>query len=159
MLIFFDCEFSDLEPNPRLISIGLISEDGQTFYAELTGTYEPYQCSDFVRETVLPLLEGGNARMTFRELAEHLAAWLAALDGPVKLACDSLAWDWPWITKIFATQEQWPCNLAPRPELLKQDDEFVLAAEECFRTGLRRHHALDDSKANRAAWMATRQGK
>lgn len=160
MLIFFDTEFTDLVPDARLISIGLVAEDGKrTFYAELSDTYEDRQCSDFVREAVLPLLEGGNARMTSRELAEHLAAWLAAFDGPVKLACDSVAWDWPWITKIFATQEQWPCNLAPRPELLKQDDYFSLAVEEGFISGLRRHHALDDARANRSAWMKARHGK
>ena len=157
MLAFFDTEFTDLAPDACLISIGLVTEDGKrTFYAELSNTYEDRQCSDFVLEAVLPLLEGGSARMTFQELAEHLAAWLAAFDRPVMLACDSLAWDWPWITKIFATQEQWPCNLAPRPELLRQEDEFVLAVEECFRAGLRRHHALDDAKANRMAWMRGR---
>lgn len=159
MLIFFDCEFSDLEPNPRLISIGLVSEDGQTFYAELTDTYQPYQCSEFVREEVLPLLQRSPAQLSWDQLPSSLRGWIESFYQPVTLACDSLAWDWPWINKIFRSPEEWPCNLSPLPELLKQDDEFVLAVEACFSAGLRRHHALDDSKANRAAWMATNQGK
>jgi len=34
--IFFDTEFTGLHQNTTLISIGLISECGKTFYAELT---------------------------------------------------------------------------------------------------------------------------
>ena len=34
--IFFDTEFTGLHQNTTLISIGLIAETGQTFYAELT---------------------------------------------------------------------------------------------------------------------------
>ena len=32
--VFFDCEFTGLQQNTTLISIGLISECGKTFYAE-----------------------------------------------------------------------------------------------------------------------------
>jgi hypothetical protein len=39
MLIFFDTEFTELGIDPKLISIGLISEDGtHEFYAELSDT-------------------------------------------------------------------------------------------------------------------------
>ena len=42
-------------------AIDLISEDGErTFYAELSDTYEPDDCSYFAQEAVLPLLEGGD---------------------------------------------------------------------------------------------------
>lgn len=41
MLIFFDTEFTDLDRNARLISIGLVTEDGEkSFYAELSDTYK-----------------------------------------------------------------------------------------------------------------------
>lgn len=36
MKVFFDTEFTGLHQKTTLISIGLISEDGKTFYAELT---------------------------------------------------------------------------------------------------------------------------
>ena len=40
MFVFFDTEFTGLHDNPKLISIGLISEDGaHQFYAELSDTY------------------------------------------------------------------------------------------------------------------------
>ena len=36
MKIFFDTEFTGLHKNTTLISIGMIAEDGKTFYAEFT---------------------------------------------------------------------------------------------------------------------------
>ena len=52
MLIFFDTEFTEIGVDPRLISIGLISEDDQTFYAELTDTYTQANCSHFAVEAI-----------------------------------------------------------------------------------------------------------
>lgn len=60
MLIFFDTEFSGLILDPKLISIGMIAEDGErTFYAELSDTYLASACEPFVLEAVLPHLQGG----------------------------------------------------------------------------------------------------
>lgn len=50
MLIFFDTEFTSLHWQAKLISIGLVTEDGRKFYAELSDTYQMTECSDFVRE-------------------------------------------------------------------------------------------------------------
>ena len=36
MKIFFDTEFTGLYKNTELISIGLIAENGYTFYGEIT---------------------------------------------------------------------------------------------------------------------------
>ena len=159
MLIFFDTEFTELGIDPRLISIGLVSEDGeQTFYAELSDTYQPKDCSYFVREAVVPLLEGGNTRMTMPDLALRLGNWLESFEQPVKLATDSLAWDWPWIPEIFCDAWTWPANLDCKPLLLTMNylndyDRFIDAVENAFHS-LRRHHSLDDAKANRLGWIA-----
>lgn len=105
MLIFFDTEFTELGVDPRLISIGMIAEDGQTFYAELTDTYTQADCSHFAVEAVLPHLEGGKARMTMPELTLQLGNWLKAFKQPITLSCDSLAWDWIGYKK-FSTQSR-----------------------------------------------------
>lgn len=163
MLIFFDTEFTDLCFDARLISIGLISEDGtREFYAELPD-YDLNDCSPFVIESVLPDLQGGDARMTFSELALRLGNWIESFNQPVRLATDSLSWDWPWIQQLFSppgTPGTWPKNLDSKPVLPSQlvgqftlDDEV----ERIFRDHmprLRRHHALDDAKVNRLAWLA-----
>jgi hypothetical protein len=154
MLIFFDTEFTELGIDPRLISIGLISEDGREFYAELSDTYSDCECSAFAQEAVLPHLEGGAKSMTMDELTLRLGAWLDNFAQPVKLATDSISWDWPWIQEIFWITGTWPANLDGKPEVLTWNPVFCAAMEKAFASGLRRHHALDDAKANRQGWLA-----
>lgn len=158
--VFFDSEFTGFVSNPKLISIGFIDETGErTFYAELSDTWQLDDLGDFAREAVLPLLEGGAMLMTMHTLNERLTTWLAAFGEPVKLATDSVYWDWPWIQSIFNTREAWPENLDGKPlpltmNYLSQFDEFGPALEKAFTGGLRRHHALDDARANRVGWLA-----
>ena len=160
-LIFFDTEFTDLHRDALLISIGLVSEDGRTFYAELSdGDACHYdKAGDFAKVEVLPLLEGGDCLMTMAELAKRLAAWLAAFAEPVQLATDSETWDWRWVQQIFQKPGTWPANLDSKPLILQFDAEegarFADAVQGAFDAGLRQHHALDDAVANRAGWFAT----
>jgi hypothetical protein len=184
MLIFFDTEFTGLGIDPRLISIGLISEDGtREFYAELSDTYQPKDCSAFVQEAVLPYLQGGDALVTMRELSMRFIQWLALFQEPVQLATDSLAWDWMWIEEIYAEAGEYllagtpvladmkspslesisrPAYVDGKPFILSLSPQFSLAVELAFRDHiprLRRHHALDDAKANRLAWLANNDAK
>ena len=153
--IFFDTEFTGLIVDPRLISIGCVDETGtKTFYAELSDTWKPGDVSDFARVAVLPKLEGGQASMMMSELTAALGNWLESFDAPVQLATDSLSWDWPLVQEIFETLSTWPKNLDGKPVVLVQDLNFNLAVEDAFAKGLRRHHALDDAKANRLGWIA-----
>ena len=48
MKLFLDTEFTDLVPHNKLISIAMVSDTGNYFYAELTDTYELKDCSEFV---------------------------------------------------------------------------------------------------------------
>ena len=50
--IFFDTEFTGLHQNTTLISIGLISECGKKFYAELTD-YDKTQIDDWLQKNVI----------------------------------------------------------------------------------------------------------
>jgi len=154
MLVFFDTEFTELGIDSRLISIGFVSENGgHEFYAELSDTHTLSDVSDFARQAVLPLLEAGKSLMTMLELAEKLKVWIEGLEEDVTLATDSISWDWPWLHEVFYEANTWPLNLAVKPFLLKQTSEFNLAVEKGFASGLRRHHALDDAKANRLACL------
>ena len=154
-LIFFDTEFTELGVDPRLISIGLVSEDGkQSFYAELSDTYNKTDCSDFAEEFVLPLLQGGEVLMPMKVLGERLNHWLASFGRPIQLVTDSLAWDWPWIIEIFESVNTWPENLDRTPFILEQSIQLTNAIELARGRGLRKHHALDDAKANRLGYLA-----
>ena len=52
MKLFFDTEFTGLHRNTTLISIGIVSEDGRTFYAEF-GDYSHMYVDNWIRMNVL----------------------------------------------------------------------------------------------------------
>jgi hypothetical protein len=52
MKVFFDTEFTGLHKDTTLISIGLVSDSGKEFYAELTD-YDPSQVDDWIKENVI----------------------------------------------------------------------------------------------------------
>ncbi|WP_323139981.1 3'-5' exoribonuclease domain-containing protein [Massilia phyllosphaerae] len=85
--IYIDTEFTGFS-DPKLISIGLVAETGQEFYAEVKFDFD--ECSEFVRETVIPLL-GQNEKFSLEELQPRLAAWIekVRVPGPMMLCFDS----------------------------------------------------------------------
>lgn len=145
-----------------LISIGVVSDCGKTFYAENANVQEELY-SDFVIETVVPLLEGGEALMPYFEISEKLKQWIESFDAgdqSVKLWTDAPYFDWLHIEHLFKTKE-WPRNLMRNPFALSflsgtQDAIFKNAVNNMFRSNpsLRRHHALDDAIANCHAFSA-----
>lgn len=142
MLVFFDTEFTDFAEDAKLISIGLVAETGETFYAELSDTYTVDECSDFVIEHVLPRLDGGDARITLKELSSILRGWLNCSGQPVTLVTDSPPWDWYWIQFLF--RDAWPHNLEGQPM-----DIGLLADATDQDPEENQHHALEDAKAMR----------
>jgi hypothetical protein len=155
MLIFLDSEFTDFI-DCELISIGMISEDGQQeFYAEISD-YDPAKASRFVQEAILPLLGTDPAAIcTKAELRVRLWSWFATLPRQVQIACDShhdrdLLWD--------ALYEGLPANLDREVMNLRSlidttvfNDEVVLYHGHTARPW---HHALHDARAHREGWMA-----
>lgn len=166
MKIFLDCEFTDLvgiKADPKLISVGLAGPDDMTFYAELVDSWIPADCSDFVREAVLPQLTGGAARMTETECAQHLKDWIEAINKPVELLSDSPSFDCPFIQDLF-DRYAWPSNLsrecgwAAEGRPLDVWNQAVEGFWEAMRRkGYGRHHALHDAMASRAGWLVTSQ--
>lgn len=160
MLIFLDTEFTGLGQRwPRLISIGLIDETGQEFYAELPpASYLP-RVTPWVQENVLPLLDGNGAVLQGRDLCERLSAWLNAR-GAAQIVTDAPNYDFKFLESLLSP---WPANLNREPVLPQFDAEvgerFNNAVETAFEQGLRRHHALDDAKACRLGWSASNAGR
>jgi hypothetical protein len=162
--IFYDTEFTSLEDvNAGLISMGLITENGDEFYAELTDTYDISFCSLFVIETVLPLLNGKN-QMTFEDLAVKLKAWIESFKAKVILISDVPVVDWRFIYDLFEAHG-WPQNLSkveepiffwrPRNQRIFDaalDEYWLKHSEKC-------HHALVDATSLYFAWQVVRKAK
>lgn len=159
MLIFLDTEFTGLnQSDPKLISIGLVPADGRNeFYAEIEigdgWTY--FDCAEFVRLEVLPLLKGGNRLVTRAELRDKLLAWFATLPRNCQIACDSEI-DMRLLRQALG--DAWPANLAPKHFDLRDmanSTVFDRAVAEYFEwTNAKPHHALHDARANRKGWLA-----
>jgi hypothetical protein len=159
MLLFLDTEFTTLDRRlMKLLSVGIVSEDGRAeFYAELPegASWARSECSEFVLQQVLPLLEGGKHRLAEDELAQALHAWLEARGEGCTLACDSEL-DHQLLRRVLGGR--WPVNLAPGFHNLGgllDTRVFEHAADSYFsNAGVPRHHALHDARANRKGWLA-----
>ncbi len=97
MRIYYDTEFTSLDGlvDWDMISAGFVAADGQELYIEITDFLEE-NCSEFVVETVLPLLGQGDripVRMPSTHFAWRLCNWLESFGEPIQLVSDS-AIDW-----------------------------------------------------------------
>lgn len=161
--VFLDTEFTDLVAEPKLISVGLVHEDGREFYGELAMRCWAAEASPFVRANVVPLLDlyrHGREGEERSNLAGRLAKWLKAF-GPVRIVSDAPEYDGGLLVDLFhETLTPWPDNVGGQvwqiSALLgsgRQQAAFNEAQEDYFR-GRERHHALVDAQALRQAWKA-----
>ncbi len=111
--IFLDTEFTGLHKNTTLISIGLVSKCGKTFYAEMID-YDYMQLNPWIRENVISNLtnqsmldnsytvsEGNmNCKCDKKWLQSYLKHWLLQFKD-VEIWSDCLAYDWVLFCDIF----------------------------------------------------------
>ena len=150
MKLYLDTEFTDLRPDAKLISIALVDEDGDYFYAELTDTYKLEDCSPFVKSYVLPFLRNEN-RMSFYECSLKIGDWIDT-KGACIVASDNPSWDMPYLRKLL--EPVWPENLQTFPLRISISDPVKedIILENDFDI----NNALDDA---RVMMLADKQSK
>lgn len=119
--VFFDTEFTGLHQGTTLISIGLISECGKTFYAELID-YDKSQIDKWLQWNVIDNLcltdeelkkSTGNNRLMKGEnniVRMGLSNWFAFFD-KVEIWSDCLSYDWVLFNQIFGHAFNIPKNV------------------------------------------------
>lgn len=161
MLVFLDTEFTNFA-KPGLVSIALVAEDGQEFYAELVNCNSA-DCSEFVREAVLPLLNRvSGAGCTQPVLTERLRSWFESLPEPATIIFD-FEGDWLLLADALLGEvhRQAPPNVGDAVHLASHtidDPVFVQALNCAYTQQWPRHHALADARALMAgfrAWKAS----
>lgn len=180
MKVFFDTEFTGLHQNTTLISIGLIAEDGKTFYAELTD-YDKSQVDGWIQDNVIDnctLINNGSYVWQFsfkaglktehgyvgiREyIASVLGEWLSQYDN-VEIWSDCLAYDWVLFNQLFGHAFNIPKNVYYIPfdictlMKIKGVDPDVSREEFAYpnATGAdskNKHNALHDAKVIKACY-------
>lgn len=169
--LFFDTEFTGLHQNTTLISIGIIAETNETFYAEFTD-YDGEQIDEWLQKNVMDNLlfnsetpfEGKSvagrigADMTVKgdteSIRDYLINWLTQFD-EVEIWSDCLAYDWVLFNNIFGHAFKIPKNVYYIPfdicTLFKNKDidpdinreEFVDVANN---KDAQKHNALWDAR-------------
>lgn len=159
MLVFLDTEFTDFS-RPDLISIALVCEDGREFYAERTD-YHRDACSNFVRETVLPLLGGvPGAACSRSELTQRLHAWFEQLPEPAVIVYDFEGDRLLLADAILSrTYRNPPANFGEPLHLGNSSIThpfFEQAQNNTYTLNWPPHHALADARALMAGYRAWR---
>lgn len=175
--VFVDTEFTDFI-GTDLISIGLKADTGEEFYGENLD-FNRKLSSQFVVDTVYPLLNPEQYGMRKLELAARVGQWLEDLPSPTievfvdyptdwELLCDLLRDDVPKSPSCFnlfsSLTASCLCEAAKvgdnsfgrrfeqaRTEFYR---EFLLHFQE---TGDIQHHALADARANLRGFLAAQR--
>src|SRR5215831_4354209 len=109
MRFFLDTEFIERGPMypVQLISIGLVCENGQEFYAESSG-YDPNNANDWVKANVLTHLRGNP--ITLREIACGISEFVRANSDGAKPEFWAYYADYDWVVfcQIFGTMMDLP---------------------------------------------------
>lgn len=112
MKLFYDTEFTGLHQNTTLISIGIVSENGHTFYGEFSD-YDKNQCDDWIKENVLSKCgnkkdNSGYINRSIQcisignkvHIRHDLVCWLEQFDN-IEMWSDCLAYDWVLFCELF----------------------------------------------------------
>ena len=150
MKIFFDSEFTGLHKNTTLISIGLVDENGRTFYAEFSD-YDDSQCDEWIHENVIKHLKWSKegpienfmnqssdfkmteAYGTKEYIRDCIGVWLSAYD-EVELVSDCCHYDMVLFIDIFGGAFDIPSNVNPVCHDINQDiaKHFKISERKAF---------------------------
>ncbi|MBH3416810.1 3'-5' exoribonuclease [Pseudomonas sp. P66] len=108
MRVFLDCEFTKLSAAAKLISLALVAEDGREFYVELLDAWKEEDCSDFVKEIVLPQLWGGSYALPIVEARMSLLRFLTSFKKEVEIVTDAPQYDWELFCDLVYEGGRWP---------------------------------------------------
>jgi hypothetical protein len=146
MRIWFDTEFIEDGRTIDLISIGMVREDGQTYYAE-SKEADLSKASPWVAENVIPRLSG-NAIPRW-QIASNLVEF-AGLK-PEFWAYFG-AYDWVALCQLFGTMMQLP-KLQDWPMMCLDIKQLcVSVGDPQLPKQVNEHNALSDAMWTKEAW-------
>lgn len=176
MRIYFDTEFTGLHKGTTLISIGIVAENGATFYAELND-YDKSQVDAWVRNNVISKLQFSasyynrvivtptkprSISMVSKTefVSEELVKWLNQFNEPIEVWSDCLSYDWVLFCDLFGGAQHIPkcvyyipfdiCTLFKAngidPDISRE--EFAAMDVE----GTEKHNALWDARVIKACY-------
>jgi len=175
MKIFFDTEFTELSKKAELISIGMIDENDNSFYAELND-YNIVNLDKWVKENVIANLLYNNhspfnkikrandhtdviVKGNKEDVKKHLSSWFSNYS-IIELVTDVGHYDMVLLVDIFGTAMDLPKNIAPTYFDINQmiADYYHIGLKEAFdisRENLAfNHEPIDYENKHNAMWDA-----
>jgi hypothetical protein len=140
MRIFFDTEFIEDGVTIDPISIGLVREDGKTYYAEVAET-DLGRANDWVKENVIPNLRGGNALKPKHVIRDEIIQFVT---GEPEFWAYYCSYDWVMLCQIFGAMidlpKGWPMFCRDIKQLACDKGDPPLPPQITTE-----HHALNDA--------------
>ena len=162
--LFFDTEFTGLHQGTTLISIGIVADSGEKFYAEFND-YAITQVDDWIKNNVIANLNRPNHKeneciivdtsvIVYGDTAyikQYLEHWLSQFD-KVEIWSDCLSYDWVLFNQIWEHAFNIPANIYYIPfdicTLFKVKGIDPDVSRESFA------NMTDDSRKHNALWDA-----
>ncbi|HAL37828.1 MAG TPA: hypothetical protein DCP03_06790 [Polaromonas sp.] len=166
-IVFIDCEFTDLA-DPKLLSIGLVADDGRELYVELTGDLHLASASAFVLDTVAPQFGlVPHQETSLIDIGKRVGDWLLAFGETSVSVCYDYHADMDLLEHTLRSVGLWT-RLSPvlKPThvgYLIGESDVEKAMDASWRAsfaanGIDRHHALADARALRAGYVSMHGG-
>ena len=152
MRFWFDTEFIEDGKTIDLLSIGIVSEDGRSYYAT-NGDADLSKASPWVQENVIPHLNTFSESGTYslnvsrQTIRDEVLAFIGT-DNP-EIWAYYADYDWVVLCQLFGTMMDLPKGWPMFCRDLKQLAEATPLPEQ----GKGEHHALADARWTRDAWQ------
>lgn len=154
MRYFFDTEF-EVANNGRptaLISLGVVSEEGKSYYAE-NQNWDPQGANDFVKANVVPNLWGGGASKPLSRIRHDLMMFTQN-DKDAKFWAYYGSYDWVYMCMIFGGFQELPENWDKCCYELKQwMAMWGIPRDRWPAQQGAEHNALNDANWNREVFL------
>ncbi len=147
MKYWFDTEFIEDGKTIDLMSIGIVAEDGRSYYAEAEEC-EPSRASDWVKQNVISHLEGGDRRIPRDRIAVEVREFLG--EKP-ELWAYYASYDWVALSQLYGTLMDLPKGWPKYCRDLKQWCDMLGSPALPEQTSTE-HHALCDAIWTKQAW-------
>lgn len=125
------------------MSLGLAAENGEHFYVEILDGWSMAQCTDFVKDIVIPQLKPNTYARTSFQAGLLIADFLEGLGPDIRIPTDAPDFDWDFLCQLTFDVGLWPDNVSKNYVMTQN----LLSKEEmaAYRTEAP-HHALLDAQ-------------
>lgn len=142
MNIYLDTEFIEYEERFSLVSIALVKENQEAYYA-VSSEFEAEQASPWVREHVLSQLEPADTHKSLEIIRQEIIQFIG-YQIP-RIWAYFATFDWLLILRLYGGFEKLPYNFPLYCREIQQEVERCKLPEAAFPPKKKTHHALADA--------------